>query len=130
VRWSRCWKPAPTTASACPLPQEITLRLSRALHIKQASDLLEDSEAVTTALAAAIESRDPYTCGHVERVAMYAVTIGKRVGVDAGGLNALQRGGVVHDIGKIVVPDQILNKTGQAHGSGDGDCPPPSGSRA
>lgn len=94
-------------------PREILSRLSNALRIKRATDLLEDSTAVITSLAAAIEGRDAYTHGHVERVSMYSVEIGKRVGVGADGLAALKIGGIVHDIGKVAIPDAILNKPGR-----------------
>ena len=93
--------------------QVIKLCLLKAIRAKHATDSLEDANAVITALAMAIEGRDPYTCGHVERVATYSVEIGKRLGVDAQALAALRRGGVVHDIGKVAVPDHILNKPGK-----------------
>jgi putative two-component system response regulator len=92
---------------------EISLRLLRAVRMKRATDTLEDAEAVIKALAGAVEGKDEYTCGHVERVSLYSVEIGKRAGVDAEGLAALQTGGVVHDIGKIGIPDHILNKPGK-----------------
>ena len=91
----------------------IRLRLARAVRAKRATDSLEDANVVITALSTAIEGRDPYTCGHVQRVSSYAVELGRRLGVDAEGLAALGTGGVVHDIGKVVVPDQILNKPGR-----------------
>jgi putative two-component system response regulator len=93
--------------------REILLRLSNALRIKGMTDLLEDSTAVVTSLAAAIEGRDAYTHGHVERVSTYSVKIGGAVGVNANELDALRIGGIVHDIGKVAVPDQILNKPGK-----------------
>ncbi len=93
--------------------RHLVLRITKALRIKQATDVLEDSQIVITALANAIEGKDHYTCGHVERVSSYAVAIGRRVGVDDAGLAALRTGGVVHDIGKIGIPDQILNKPGK-----------------
>ena len=92
---------------------EILLRLRRALGLKRATDLLEDASAVILALANAVEGKDAYTCGHVDRVATYSVQIGKRVGIDEGELAALRTGGAVHDIGKIGIPDQILNKPGK-----------------
>lgn len=94
-------------------PEEMLLRLSNALRAKRATDSLEDSTAVITSLAAAIEGRDAYTHGHVERVSMYSVEIGKHIGVDNVGLAALKIGGIVHDIGKVSVPDSILNKPGK-----------------
>lgn len=94
-------------------PKEIALRLLKAVRARRATNSLEDANAVITALANAIEGRDTYTCGHVERVATYSMEIGKRVGVDAEGVSTLRRGGVVHDIGKVGIPDHILNKPGK-----------------
>jgi putative two-component system response regulator len=93
--------------------REIVLRLSRAVRIKRAGDSLEDATAVIMALANAIEGRDAYTCGHVERVANYSVEIGRQVGMDAEPLSVLETGAVVHDIGKVIIPDHILNKPGK-----------------
>ncbi len=94
-------------------PEELTIRLLHAVRTTQATTSLEDATAVITALANAIEGKDSYTCGHVERVAAYAVDIGRRLGLDTGQLTALHTGALVHDIGKVVVPDQILNKPGK-----------------
>lgn len=94
-------------------PDELLLRLSSALRAKRATDSLEDATAVITSLANAIEGRDAYTRGHVERVSTYAVEMGRRVGVPADDLAVLRIGGVVHDIGKVAVPDHILNKPGK-----------------
>ncbi|MGA2496640.1 MAG: HD domain-containing phosphohydrolase [Tepidisphaeraceae bacterium] len=93
--------------------RETVQRLLRALRVKRATDQLEDSAAVLTALANAIEGKDHCTCGHVERVGAYCVEIGRRLGVCDDELAALKTGGVVHDIGKIGIPDQILNKPGK-----------------
>lgn len=83
------------------------------MRLKQATDLLEDASAVVLALANAVEGKDAYTCGHVERVGTYSVQIGKRMGLSEDDLSALRTGGAVHDIGKIGIPDQILNKPGK-----------------
>ncbi|HSW46252.1 MAG TPA: HD domain-containing phosphohydrolase [Phycisphaerae bacterium] len=93
--------------------QEIVLRVLNAIRVKRATDSLEDATAVITSLANAIEGRDAYTCGHVERVATYAVEIAKRLGVPEKNLETIRIGGMVHDIGKVIVPDQILNKPGR-----------------
>lgn len=95
------------------IPAEIAARLSNSIRVKRATDFLEDSTAVITSLASAIEGRDAYTHGHVERVSSYAVEIGRHVGVDAAGLSALSVGGIVHDIGKVAIPDFILNHPGK-----------------
>jgi putative two-component system response regulator len=94
-------------------PGEILIRLFNALRVKRATDSLEDATAIITSLANAIEGRDAYTRGHVERVATYCVEIGRRVGVSQEDLSTLRIGGIVHDIGKVAVPDQILNKAGK-----------------
>lgn len=62
------------------------------------------------ALIVATEAKDPYTAGHMQRVANYAVRLGVSVGLDADELRALAQAGVIHDVGKIEVPDAILNK--------------------
>ncbi len=61
-------------------------------------------------LASAIEAKDPYTRGHAERVASLAVEIGRELALDGEALRALEVGGVLHDIGKIGIPDAILAK--------------------
>ena len=93
--------------------QELKLRLERAVHFRRATESLEDSTVVIKALAAAIEGKDSYTCGHVDRVATYSVSIGRRLGLSADELTTLQTGGIVHDIGKIGIPDAVLNKPGR-----------------
>lgn len=94
-------------------PDELTLRVLKAIRAGHATDSLEDATAVITALANAIEGKDSYTCGHVERVAMYSLEIGKAIGVQPGELATLRTGALLHDIGKVTVPDQVLNKPGQ-----------------
>jgi HD-GYP domain-containing protein (c-di-GMP phosphodiesterase class II) len=61
-------------------------------------------------LAGAIDAKDPYTRGHAERVAALAVDIGLELGLDADALRALEYGGILHDVGKIGIPDAILSK--------------------
>jgi len=68
--------------------------------------------AVVKVLAAAIEARDPYTGGHVERVAAHSVAIGRELGWDAERLLLLELGAMLHDVGKIGVDDRVLRKTG------------------
>ena len=67
-------------------------------------------EAVRT-LASAIDKRDPYTGGHVERVALYAVALGRELGWEEAELRVLEVGALLHDVGKIGVDDAILRKT-------------------
>ena len=63
-------------------------------------------------LAAAVEAKDPYTRGHAERVAALSIEIGRELGLEPDGLRALEYGGILHDIGKIGIPDAILAKAG------------------
>ena len=64
-------------------------------------------------LATAIETRDDYTGGHVERVARYATATGRELGLAGDELRALWIGALLHDVGKIGVPDQVLRKPGR-----------------
>ena len=64
------------------------------------------------ALSEAIEARDPYTRGHSVRVARMAHEVGVRVGCDQAQLSLLHLGGALHDVGKLVVSDAILQKPG------------------
>jgi putative nucleotidyltransferase with HDIG domain len=61
-------------------------------------------------LAAALDARDPYTAGHSERVSVLSVAIGRTLGLPQGALEILRLGALLHDIGKIGVPDEILRK--------------------
>ncbi|MCG2585043.1 HD domain-containing phosphohydrolase [Massilia sp. TS11] len=65
------------------------------------------------AIAAMVEMRDPYTAGHEARVAQLAVAIGRELGLDAQRLQGLELAAIVHDVGKIRVPAEILNKPGR-----------------
>jgi putative two-component system response regulator len=91
---------------------EVVARVSSALRLKSLYDTLESAEQVIFALAAAVEAKDTYTERHVLRVAESARLLGERLGLGEAALDALYRGGLVHDIGKIGVPDAILLKAG------------------
>ena len=71
-----------------------------------------DSEQVIFALAAAAEAKDAYTESHTQRVAHTAIQLGTRLGLQESDLVALYRGALIHDIGKIGVPDTVLRKPG------------------
>lgn len=64
-------------------------------------------------LVLATEQRDRYTAGHNFRVATYAVLLGEQMGIQPERLRALAQGGSIHDVGKIQIPDEILNKPGR-----------------
>ena len=65
---------------------------------------------VIRSYAQAVEAKDIYTRGHSDRVAQYAVHLGRAIGLDSGELEQLHTAGLLHDIGKIGIPDRILNK--------------------
>jgi putative two-component system response regulator len=93
-----------------PVFSELEVRIRSLLRVKHLTDGLDSAEAVMISLAEAIESRDPYTMGHCERLATYAVALGTHLGLQAAQLAALRRGGILHDIGKVAIPDAILFK--------------------
>ena len=69
--------------------------------------------ATVEALATAIDARDQVGVGHVRRTQIYAVSLGEILGLSADELKALNTGALLHDIGKLAVPDHILNKPGR-----------------
>ncbi len=91
---------------------ELVARVRSALRLKSVYDSLDSAEQVIFALAAAVEAKDPFTEAHTQRVAETARRIGFRMGLGSADLDALYRGGLIHDIGKIGVPDAILLKPG------------------
>jgi len=91
---------------------ELVARVRSALRLKGVYDSLDSAEQVIFALAAAVEAKDPYTEAHTQRVADSARAMGVRLGLTARDLDSLYRGGLIHDIGKIGVPDAILLKPG------------------
>jgi putative two-component system response regulator len=65
---------------------------------------------VLFSFALGVEARDPYTEGHCDRLSRYASELGRHLGLDEESVIALKRGGVLHDVGKIRIPDEILKK--------------------
>ncbi len=65
------------------------------------------------AIALTVEKRDPYTAGHQTRVAELAILIGQEMGLDENRLTGLHLGAIIHDIGKIYIPAEILNRPGR-----------------
>ena len=83
----------------------------RTAELDQALNSLEDAYRSTLkALTAALETRDLETHGHSERVVSYSMRLGREYGLDSERLKALEFGSLLHDIGKIGVPDLILRK--------------------
>lgn len=87
--------------------------ITRGLFIADPVEQIEVglSEGVR-ALVRATEAHDSYTGGHSYRVALTAIRIGQRMGLPAVDLRALAQGGLVHDVGKMEIPDRVLNKEG------------------
>lgn len=92
---------------------ELRTQVRAFLRNKHTTDALEDAETVVFTLARAVEGRDESTGGHVERVSHYAAELGKACGLSEGEINGLRDAGVVHDIGKISIPDAVLLKPGK-----------------
>jgi HD-GYP domain-containing protein (c-di-GMP phosphodiesterase class II) len=83
----------------------------RTSELNQALSSVEDSYRMTLkALAAALETRDTDTHGHSERVVTFSLRLGRELGLDKEQLRSLEFGSLLHDIGKIGVPDAILRK--------------------
>ena len=87
---------------------EFVARVRSSLRLKQITDELENAETVLFSLALGVEAKDPNTNGHCERLSRYSVRLGEKLGLDISVLKALYRGGILHDIGKLGIPDSIL----------------------
>ena len=88
--------------------------------IKNSNDLKEaysklnlSYKSTIIALSKAIDARDTYTAGHSERVTQISLKIGRVIGLSFGQLNVLEIAALFHDVGKIGIPDQVLNKPGK-----------------
>lgn len=92
---------------------ELLARVRSLLKFKLRTDELERAESVLFSLARSIEGKDPYTHGHCERLADYSTRLGEQLGLAEDHITALRRAGIVHDVGKVAVPDAILLKPGR-----------------
>jgi putative two-component system response regulator len=90
--------------------QELIARVGSLVRLKRYTDELESAESVILSLALTVEARDPYTEGHCQRLAAYARALGERLTLHDDELASLERGGYLHDVGKIGVPDAVLQK--------------------
>ena len=82
----------------------------RAAHAESAKRLKRSMEGTITAMAAAVDLRDPYTAGHQRRVAELAVAIARKLNLSEDEIHGIRLAGVVHDLGKLTVPAEILSK--------------------
>jgi putative two-component system response regulator len=91
---------------------ELQARARSLLRLKRYTDDLDSAESVIVSLALTIEARDRCTDGHCQRLAAYAATVGTELGLGIEDVDALRKGGFLHDIGKVGVPDAVLLKPG------------------
>lgn len=91
---------------------ELSARVRSLLKLKQFTDELDQAEDVLCTLGLSVEAKDAYTEGHCERLSRYSVALGRSLGLSQEYLKALRRGSYLHDLGKIAIPESILNKKG------------------
>lgn len=91
---------------------ELRARVRSLLKMKHLNDLLDHADTVIASLANAIEAKDKYTEGHNDRVSRLAIALARAAGVSEKEQEIVLMGGILHDVGKIGVPDRILNKAG------------------
>jgi putative two-component system response regulator len=93
--------------------QELLARVTSLIRLKRYTDDLDSASSIIMMLATMVESRDGYSVGHCHRMANYAAALGRRLGLAEHDLQALRRGGFLHDIGMMAIPDVILRKRGR-----------------
>ncbi|MEM9419149.1 MAG: HD domain-containing phosphohydrolase [Planctomycetota bacterium] len=108
-----------TTSGASPINDELRDRLLQSIlryvaisvenrhFIESLNEMIVE---VVCGFSLAIESRDSYTGGHVQRVTAYAVALAQAIGLTEEEQSIVRLGGLLHDIGKVAIPDHILNK--------------------
>jgi putative two-component system response regulator len=93
-------------------PQELLTRVRSLVRIKRYTDDLDSAASIIIAMALLIEARDGNTEGHCHRMANYATALGRALDLGEEDLQALHRGGFLHDIGMLAIPDSVLKKSG------------------
>jgi len=91
---------------------ELLARTKSLVNVKKLNNNLASIENVLFSLAITVEAKDAYTQGHIERVANVAVLLGRKMALSAKEIESLRFGGMLHDIGKIGIPEDVLNKPG------------------
>jgi putative two-component system response regulator len=94
-------------------PAELLARVRTNLRLSSAISRLETTQDVLVALATAIDAKDPMTEHHCARVAERAIALGSAAGLAEAAVEAIGYGAVLHDIGKIGIPEALLLKTGE-----------------
>jgi cyclic di-GMP phosphodiesterase len=90
--------------------EELLVRVRSLLRTKLLTDHLVSDEAVLVALSRTVEARDHYTERHLHRVAGHSVSVARMLGMSERDVESIRLGGLLHDLGKIAVPDRILHK--------------------
>ncbi|MDP1759429.1 MAG: response regulator [Thermodesulfovibrionales bacterium] len=91
---------------------ELTTKVRSLLKFKKLQEELDHSESVILTLAVALESKDPYTKGHSERVGNLSAEFAAFIGLPEKEQVSIKKAGIIHDIGKIGIGDHILHKSG------------------
>ncbi|MFB3907150.1 MAG: HD-GYP domain-containing protein [Candidatus Eisenbacteria bacterium] len=91
------------------LAEKVSMAVANDLLVEDLHDFLM---ATVKSLVSAIEAKDPYTSGHSERVNLLSMLLGKTMGLSAADLEVLRWASILHDVGKIGMPEEILKKPG------------------
>jgi putative two-component system response regulator len=91
---------------------ELKARVASLLRIKEYTDQLQSAERIMYNIALSLEAKDPTTKGRCTRLANYGSLLAEKLGLDEAQIRAVRKGGVLHDIGKLTIQDNILLKPG------------------
>lgn len=94
-------------------PTELLSRVDAAVQRKRVTDQLDNAESLLFTLARMVEAKDSYTGDHCSRLAYSSAVFARKLGLDESAVTALRRGAILHDIGKIGIPDKVLLKEGK-----------------
>jgi putative two-component system response regulator len=94
-------------------PKILLARVRSLVRMKRLNDETENFENVLTSLSSAVEAKDPYTQGHSERVSTIGGLLAQSMGLDETARLLIERAGLIHDMGKIVVDLSFINKNGK-----------------
>ena len=95
------------------IPSELLARVDAAVQRKRLTDQLDNSESLLFALARMVEAKDSHTGDHCSRLAYSSGIFARKLGLDQADITALRRGAILHDIGKLGIPDKVLLKEGK-----------------